>query len=767
MKKHARPGSGGTVGSLMHGQGRGARNLAPAAPVGPSALLNQAVAFHRNGQLAQAEQLYRQVLQAQPRHFDGLHLLGVVRHQRGEYADAVRQIRAALKINPGSAAANNNLGAALKELGRHGEALESYDRAIAIQPDYAEAFNNRGLALVALKRFAEALGSCDRAVALRPDFAEAFNSRGLTLAELERLAEAIESYDRAIALRPDFAEAISNRAAALNGLQRFTEALACCEKAIALKPDFAEVFYNRGNALHALKRFTAAIGDYDRAIALRHDYADAFYNRGTALVELKQLEPALASYHRAFALAPELDYLRGDRLHVKMHLCDWSDLDADCADLDAALRKGKRASSPFPLLATRASAQTQLACARRFIAVRHPGAEPLWRGERYHHGRIRLAYVSADFRDHPVSSLAAGLFETHDRSRFEVVGLSFGPDDPSETRSRLKAAFDRFIDVQDRSDRDAASLLRELEVDIAVDLMGLTADGRPGIFAARPGPVQVNYLGYAGTMGADYIDYLIADRFVVPPDQHANFAEKVVYLPDSFQANDATRRISESTPSRAEAGLPDHGFVFGCFNNAFKITPDVFDVWMRLLGATEGSVLWLSAGGSARDNLRCEAAHRGIAADRLIFAPRTPLMEDHLARYRLADLFLDTLHFNAHTTASDALWAGLPVLSCAGATYAGRVAGSLLHAVGLPELVAHSLGDYEALALRLAREPALLASFRQRLARHRRTFPLFDTTRFTRHLEAAYTAMWERQQRGEPPQSFAVPASSTDQAKSG
>jgi protein O-GlcNAc transferase len=457
-------------------------------------------------------------------------------------------------------------------------------------------------------------------------------------------------------------------------------------------------------------------------------------------------------------LKPDLDYLKGDRLHLKMHLCDWTDFEADCADLDAAVANRMSACSPFPLLATPASAGTQLACARRFVATRHPAVEPLWRGERYDHGRIRLAYVSADFRDHPVSSLAAGLFETHDRSRFELFALSFGADDPGEMRARLKVAFDRFIDVEDRSDREAANLLRELEVDVAVDLMGLTANSRPGIFAARPSPVQVNYLGYAGTIGADYIDYLVADRFVIPPDQRGNFSEKVVYLPDSFQANDAKRRISERTPSRAEAGLPERGFVFCCFNNAFKITPDLFDVWVRLLNTTEGSVLWLSAGGSARDNLRREAERRGVSADRLIFAAKTSLMEDHLARYRLADMFLDTLHFNAHTTASDALWAGVPVLTCAGATYAGRVAGSLLHAVGLPELITRSLGDYEALALRLAHDPALLGSYRQRLARNRGTFPLFDTGRFTRHMEAAYTTMWERRQRGEGPASFEVPA---------
>jgi predicted O-linked N-acetylglucosamine transferase (SPINDLY family) len=754
MKRHARPPSRGGTPTRFHEQG--ARKPATVDLSGLGALLNQALAYHRSGQLAQAEELYRRVLQAQPGHFDGLHLLGIVHHQRGEHGEAVRLIGAALAINPGSATAHNNCGAALRELRRHAEALASFERAIAIKPDYAEAFNNRGLALVALRRAAEALASCEKAIALRPDFAEAYNNQGLALAELERPAQAVESYERAIALKPDFAEAHNNRAAALNVLQRFAQAQASCEQAIALKPDFAAAFYNRGNALHALKRFASAIADYDRAVALDHDYAEAFYNRGTALLELKQTEPALASYDGAAALAPGLDYLKGDRLHVKMTLCDWTGFDDDCADLDAAVNAGLRASSPFPLLATSASARTQLACAQRFVAARHPATAPLWRGERYAHERIRLAYVSADFRDHPVSSLVAGLLETHDRSRFEVLGLSFGPDDPSAMRMRIKAAFDRFIDVEDRSDRDAANLLRDLEVDIAIDLVGLTSGARPGIFAARPAPVQVNYLGYAGTVGADYVDYVIADRFVIPPDQRETFSENVVYLPDSFQANDAKRRVSERTPSRAELGLPEHGFVFCCFNNAFKITPDLFDAWMRLLGAIEGSVMWLSAGGSARDNLCREAQRRGVSPDRLVFAAKTPLMEDHLVRYRAADVFLDTLHFNAHTTASDALWAGLPVLTCAGATYASRVAGSLLHAVGLPELITCSLSEYEALASRLAREPALLASWRQKLARNRETLALFDTQRFTRHIEAAYTTMWERAERAEPPGSFAV-----------
>jgi predicted O-linked N-acetylglucosamine transferase (SPINDLY family) len=360
-------------------------------------------------------------------------------------------------------------------------------------------------------------------------------------------------------------------------------------------------------------------------------------------------------------------------------------------------------------------------------------------------------------RDHAVSLLAAGLFERHDRNRFETIAISLGPATPSAMRMRLEAAFDRFIDARGLDDVEVARLVRDLEIEIAVDLNGNTEGARPAVFARRPAPVQVNYLGYAGTMGTSHWDYIVADRFVIPEDSRHAYVEQVVELPDSFMVNDDRREISERVRSRAEEGLPENGLVFCCFNNAYKITPDVFDIWMLLLRRIEGSVLWLSslhAAGAA--NLRREAETRGVAADRLVFAPKVAHNEDHLARIRLADLFLDTLHYNAHVTAADALWAGVPVLTCSGASFASRVAGSLLGAVGLPELITASRSDYEMLALRLARDPEMLSSLRQRLARNRASFPLFDTARFTRHLEAAYTTMWERSQRGEPPRGFAV-----------
>jgi protein O-GlcNAc transferase len=373
------------------------------------------------------------------------------------------------------------------------------------------------------------------------------------------------------------------------------------------------------------------------------------------------------------------------------------------------------------------------------------------------HGKIRIAYLSADYREHAVAALIAELFELHDRARFEVLGISFGPDDQSSLRARLVRAFDQFHDVRSKTDLDVANLLIDLQVDIAIDLNGHTEGARLGILAHRPAPVQASYLGYASTTGAEFIDYVIADEIVLPFDQQPFYTEKIVHLPDCFLVNDAKKAISSTAPTRREAGLPDVGFVFCSFNNSFKITPSTFDVWMRLLKAVEGSVLWLShANDEATVNLRRQATARGVDPARLIFAPKVARLEDHLARQRLADLFLDTLPYNAHTTASDALWAGLPLLTCRGASFAGRVATSLLHAVGLPELAASDLGEYEALALRLASDASLLRGFRHRLGQDRAACPLFDTDRFRRHIESAYTTMWDIHRRGEGAKSFSV-----------
>ncbi len=797
---------------------------AAAIPAGVMARFGQALALHQAGRLTEAEPLYVEVLRSHPRHFDSLHLLGVIHHQRGRYDEAIRQIDAALRENPAAATAHNNRGAACKELGRladalasydkavalkpdyvdalynrgtvlkelgrderaladfdkvialkpdhaaafnnrgnalkglgrHDDAVASYDRALALRPDYAEVWHNRANALHAMKRFEEALASCDRALALRLDFAEALNNRGNALREMRRFEEAVESYDRALALKPDYADALNNRANALTQLRRFDQALTDYGSAIALKPDNADAHFNRGVALAELERQAEAVESYGRAIAIDPDHCAARYNRGAALIGLQRLDEAVVDLERALALSADHDELKGSYLHVRMHLCDWRDFERLCAEINADVANGRPTIIPFQFLAVPSTAAAQLACERTFVRKKFPPhPRPVWGGEPYRHRRIRLAYLSANLNEHPVACLAAGMFARHDRSRFETFAISFGADRPSEMRNRLKGMFDRFIDANLMSDRELAGLLRDLEIDIAVDLNGFTSGSRPNLFALKPAPVQVNYLGYVGTQ--EYCDYIVADSFVIPEDAPVHYAEKVVYLPDSFLVNDCGRRIAQRAPSRTEAGLPEGGFVFSCFNNTFKLTPDLFDVWMRLLRQVEGSVLWLSrAGATARANLRREAEARGVAGERVVFAPLVARNEDHLARVGLADLFLDTLYYNAHTTAADALWAGVPVLTCSGATFAARVAGSLLRAVGLPELITMSLDDYEALALRLARDRELLASVRRKLACNRRTLPLFDTDRFTRNIEAAYTTMWERAERGELPESFAV-----------
>jgi predicted O-linked N-acetylglucosamine transferase (SPINDLY family) len=402
------------------------------------------------------------------------------------------------------------------------------------------------------------------------------------------------------------------------------------------------------------------------------------------------------------------------------------------------------------------SPEARWQCARTFCRDRHPPSpQAIWRGERYDHSKIRIGYLSADFRHHPMAYLMVGLFERHDRSRFETTAFSFGPDPRDEFRRRLENSFDGFLDVRTKTDRELAVLLREREIDIAVDLMGYTNNGRPGILALRAAPIQVNYVGFAGTLGAEHIDYIIADRVVIPDKFRKFFTEQVVYLPDTYWPTDCERAVAE-TPTRMAAGLPETGFVFCCFNQSHKIAPPIFDIWMRLLRQVGGSVLWLvEDDADAACNLRHEAERRGVAESRLIFAPRVKI-EAYLARMPLADLLLDTLPFNAHTTASDALWTGLPLVTCVGSAFAGRVAASILRAAGLPELITDNLADYEALALRLAGDPQRLAQIRAKLQRNRQRYPLFDTDRFRRHIESAYQTMWERHQRGDSPGGFAV-----------
>jgi predicted O-linked N-acetylglucosamine transferase (SPINDLY family) len=592
-----------------------------------------------------------------------------------------------------------------------------------------------------------------------PRHAQALYLLGFIHSQRGRYDEAERLIGQSLQVNPRSPDAWYNRGCALQRLERHAEAASCFDRAVSLKPDYDEAWTNRGVALLAQRRHAEALESFNKALALRPFDREALSNRGTTLFEMKRYEEASADYDALFDKAPDFPYASGNAALARAYCCDWRQLNEDRERLHAGLQAGRAVVSPHASTLIVADPADQLHAAQVWVAERCPESPtPLWRGERYRHDRIRVAYLSADYHSHATSYLAAGLFESHDKARFETVAISFGPDDSSGMRDRLVRAFDRFIDVRDKSDRAAAEMIRGMEIDIAVDLKGFTGDSRPGILAFRPAPVQVNYLGHPGTMGARYIDYLIADERIVPEEHEGYYSEKIVRLPESYQANDRKRRIAERTPSRADEGLPGTGFVFCSFNGSFKITPEVFEIWMRLLNSVQGSTLWLLDDNPAGvRNLRREADARGVSAERLVFAPRRPL-DEHLARHRLADLFLDTLPCNAHTTASDALWAGLPVLTCAGNTFAGRVAASLLFAVDLPELITGSLASYEALAMKLSHDPAAVAALKAKLAAKRDVAPLFDTERFTRHLESAFTTMWERSQRGMPAERFTVAA---------
>ena len=703
------------------------------------------------------------------------------------YADALASCDRAIKLRPDNAPAHSNRGIALKQLDRPGDAITAYDVALRLMPKASEIHYNRANALLTLSRFDEALASYDRAIALRPAYATALSNRGNALIELNRLDEALDSYGRAITLHPDFAEAHSNLGRALLGLGRLDEALASSRKAVELQPGSAELHYNLGVVLERMLRFEDALAAYDGAIAGDPNHIEALCNRGGVLFNLHRLAEAAESNARAVALDPE----NGDGLYVlgnivqemglldeavdcyrraiaadpdhdgaiaqlayqRARMCDWGSRDAT----DLAALPMTRVVSPLIFTWLQDSPRLQLERATQYAAEKYPTIGALPPKAPNSSPLIRIGYFSADFQDHAVMFQLARLFELHDRERFAVHAFSFGPNEASPMRTRLIEAFDVFHDVSGMNGREIADLARAEGIDIAIDLMGYTGQARPEIFALRPAPVQVQYMGYPGTMGAPFIDYLIADPVLIPDDQRRHYAEKIITLPDSYQANDDQRRIASRTPGRAELGLPEDGFVFCSFNNSHKITLAEIDIWMRLLVEVDGSGLWLlDANRQAKANLRREAAARGVDPARLVFAGRMP-HDDHLARLRQADLFLDCFQCNAHATASDALWAGVPVLTVPGQGFAARVGASLNHAIGLPELVAATRADYERLALELATDKARLAAIRGRLAANRTRMPLFDSERFTRHIEAGFALAHDRHANGLAPDHIRVP----------
>lgn len=681
-------------------------------------LLAQAEHHFRVGQIALAETLLRQVVDLDPRNARAYELLAYICGNRQELATCEDFLQKASALPSCSPEALFYLGRVQAQRGRPREAIASFGRSLKLAGPYFEGLHELGVAHGALSEHEKALDAFRRAERLNPRSPELQSNLAGTLAALHQFGAAMQHYDRALALDS----------------RRVND------------------WTDRGAALTELGRGREALESYERALSLAPLDLPAWFNRATTLALLKRPAEALACYDQVARQAPEWDYVAGHRLHAAMAVCRWQDWAQRVDQTVARVDLGERAATPFTLMSVPASPATLLRCARTYAQDLYPprpmGASA---GPRDPARRLRVGYFSSDFRNHPMSQLITRVLECHDRTRFETFGFALGTHPVDPVGARVAAALEHFSRVGEHSDAEIAALARAAGIDIAVDLNGFSEGGRPSIYARRAAPVQVNYLGFPGTMGCDYMDYILADATVIPEDEFGHYAEKVVWLPDSYFPNDNTLAVGRTPTARADMALPQQAVVFACFNSNHKITPDVFDVWMRLLLNVPASVLWLlKSNDEAQRALRAEALGRGVDPQRIVWAPRMPLA-DHLARHRHADLFLDTFHYNAHTTCCDALWGGLPVLTLAGASFPSRVGASLLAAVGLPELVTRSVPAYERLALELASSPIRLAELRERLQRQRATWPLFDSEHFARRIESAFDAMWARHVQGLAP----------------
>lgn len=689
-------------------------------------MLQEAIQSFQGGNFNGAESILKRLIQVDSKNLPALHILGLIKVSQSDYREAADYLARAARIHPDDASIQYNLAKALSDSGNDKDALAHHKKAVAIASNNPEAWLNYGK----------------------------------TASNLGHYEDALVFYGNALRLKPTYAEALLNKGATLKELKSYEEAITFAEQALSINPNLAEAWSNKGVALKALERYDDAIASYDKALSLKPGYAEAWSNKGLTLHELKRFDEAIAHYEKALSLKSDMDWVSGDLLHAKMKICDWMGIKDLLEMTSKKVVAGKKASQPFHLLALSDDALLHKRCSEIFAQAKYPSNSTLGSIlKSSKKEKIRIAYFSPDFRNHPVSFLTSELFEIHDRSRFEVFAFSLQKAlIGDEMNLRLRGGFDRFIDVDDMSDREIAQLSRELEVDIAIDLAGPTQHARTGIFSYRVAPVQVNWLGYPGTIGVDFIDYIVADKIIIPQSHQQFYAEKIVYLPNTFMVDDSKRTASTRVFTREECGLPQNAFVFCCFNNDYKFNPQVLDSWARILLSVKNSVIWVSENNEYfRANIAAEFKSRGIDSDRIIFAQRVEMMADHLSRYALADLFLDTYPYNAHTTALDSLKAGIPVLTLMGQSFASRVAASLLNAIDLPELISNTREEYEALAIELALTPQKHADIKLKLARNRLTAPIFDTPLFAKNLEAAYIKMIERHRVASQPEHIFIP----------
>lgn len=721
--------------------------------------LGRAISAFQTNNFEEAYRLCELILKQDKGNVVALHLFGILNALRSDFPNALKSLDRALTLSPQNPDLYVDKGKILNETGRPEDALLCLDKALAINGRHPIALDLKASILLLLKRPADTLEIFDRLLQIAPNHSRTQNNRGLALTELGRYDDAIASFRLAAASDQKNPEIWVNLGNVLCKSQSYNDALAAYGNALTINSGFAEAWLGRGNALASLKQYEEALSASDKALANKPDLPEVWDLRGGIYAKLRRTEEAIRAYSEAMREDPQLPFLKGHLLHQKMLCCDWSNIESIIAEIKSDIELKRPSADPFGLLSISSSEQSLQQAAQLCGARLYPGnpiANSAHRIADNTARKIRLGYLSGEFRVHANSLLLTGVLEEHDRSSFEIFIFDNGWDDKSDLRQRIVAAANEVVDITTLSDAAAADTIRKAGIDILININGYLDDHRMGIFARRAAPIQVNYLGFPGTFGCDYIDYIIADRIVIPEDRRSFYTEKVAHLPHCYQPNDCTKKIGTTIFKREELGLPEHGFVFCCFNNNYKIVPDVFDCWARILKRLDGSVLWLlKSNAIAASNLMQEAVARGISPDRLVFAERMPLA-DHLARHQLAGLFLDTLPYNAHTTASDALWTGLPVLTQTGTTFPGKVATSLLNAVGLPELAVRTQQEYEETAIHLATHPTELALLKNKLLQNKPTAPLFNTHLYARHIEDAFRAMFDRHKQGLDPAHISI-----------
>lgn len=727
----------------------------------PSELLQAAIKCHQEGNLDRAGYFYRKYLELDPENAEVMHLLAVVFRQQGNLPESAAMLGKAVNLqDPPSIRTMLDLAVTLQMLGRFEEVVSVCRDVLDITPESIDARVIMGGAWMKLGKPEKAAPIFKAALALNPDDPNVLNNLGLALAASGRPTPAIRQYERAIQLKPENFQAYNNLGNVFAGLDNFQRAAECYRRALDIKPDYFDSLVNMGNALRSLGETQGSIDAYRRAASVMPDNPDVYYNWGLVYGEAEELEKAAACFSKTLELNPDKIEALDNLDWMKRKMCFWERIESAKGRLDAFIHKGEHGGgayheTPFRCMVRHPDPAKNLECARAKcleIAGSLPQGKPLFKFVGIRDSKkITVGYLSCDFHDHPTAHLAAGMFKHHERDRFRVVGYSYGPDDQSGYRREIASGFDLFRDIGAVSDADAARLIYDDRVDILVDMKGHTQDNRLGICAMKPSPIQATWLGFPGTSGADFFDYIVTDKTVTPEEHLDYYSEKPVYMPHSYQVNHDLQPVSPKVFTRRELGLPEKGFVFCCFNNPYKIEPLVFDVWMSLLKEVPGSVLWLlGRRPEAVRNLKQEAAKRGITAERLIFAGIMP-KDMHLARLASADLALDTYPVNGHTTSSDALRAGVPVVSFVGEHFASRVTASLLGAADLKDLAPSDMAGYERLAMELALDNGFMEKIREKLSGSSIIPPLFDTPLFVANLEKAYIKMQAARLSGRPP----------------